>query len=840
MKVPLNWLRDYINLEMPVAELVERLTVAGLEVVSARLFGLPKPDGLRVKLEEPGPVWDREKIVIARVRSVDKHPNADKLKIVSLDYGKAEAKKVVTGAPNLAVGDEGQIVVLGLTGSVLFDGHAEPKQLMELKPTELRGIPSDSMVCSAFELGIHDDHEGIILFEEDAPVGSPLMDYLGDVTLEIDVLPNMARCLALLGIAREVAALTGQSVKLPATEYPTTPGPIEEWVHVVITEANLCARYAAIVLRDVVIKPSPSWMQYRLTYAGMRPISNIVDITNYVMLEYGQPLHAFDYDILVKRAGGQTPTITIRPAQSGEKLVTLDKVERALSPEQLVIADTAGPIALAGVMGGLETEVTERTRNILLESANFDPVSIRKTARHFDLPSEASRRFSRGIHPELVEPAGRRATQLMHQYANGQVIEGLVDVFPQRLPPQSITLRATTIRRLLGIELPGAEIERILTGLDFQVRATDAGIWHVTPPPSRVDLQAGEADLVEELARIHGYDRLPTTLLADELPPQRGNPALDQEERVRDLLADLGLQEFITYGLTTPETEQQLGIPLGEYLGLRNPLTADRSVLRQQLLPSLLEVVAENLKHTSTITCFEIGPVFHVQSGQKLPKELSRLAMVLTGRRHPAAWDDPLEGASNGVAALDFFDMKGILEELLEALSVLQRVYVLRRDVPFLHPGKAAELCCQDQAIGVLGELHPKVTHEFGLGERRVIVAELDLNTLLVAEPPRQTYRPIGRFQPALRDIAVIVDQDLPAERVLATIQAAGGALLREAQLFDVYQGSHIPERKKSLAYALTYQAPDHTLNEKEVHKVHEAIEARLKKELSAQIRGKE
>jgi phenylalanyl-tRNA synthetase beta chain len=408
MKVPLNWLREYVALPTSVPDLIERLTIAGLEVGSVRLYGLPKPDGLRTKVEEPGPEWERDRVVTAQILGVEKHPNADKLKLVQLDYGTGTPKQVVTGAPNISVGDQGQKVVLGLTGCRFFDGHVQPKQIAELRPTQLRGVPSDSMVMSNFELGISDEHEGIILLDPEAPVGKPLVDYIGDTVFEIDILPNMARCLGMVNIAREVAALTGSSARIPEPQPKLSPDSVVGKVKIQIDDPNRCGRYSAILIQNVKIGRSPDWLVRRLQYSGIRNISNVVDITNYVMLEHGQPLHAFDYDLLVKRAGGKAPTIIVRPAREGEILKTLDGMDRKLSPENLVIADEVGAIALAGVMGGAETEVNDQTQNILLEAANFDYVSIRRTARQFDLFSEASTRFSRGIHTEVVKTAATR------------------------------------------------------------------------------------------------------------------------------------------------------------------------------------------------------------------------------------------------------------------------------------------------------------------------------------------------------------------------------------------------------------------------------------------------
>jgi phenylalanyl-tRNA synthetase beta chain len=837
MKVPLNWLREYVSLTVSVPALVERLTIAGLEVASVRLFGLPTPEGLRVKQEERGPVWDRDKVVTARVLSVEKHPNADKLKLVQLDYAAGAPKQVVTGAPNIALGDKGQKVVLGLSGCSYFDGHVAPKAIKELKPSVLRGVPSDAMVMSTFELGIDEEHEGIILLEDDAPVGKPLVDFMGDVVLEIDVLPNMARCLSLIGVAREVAALTGQTASIKNPEVAHSDVPCQGQVNVEIADAKLCARYAAMLIRNVSIKPSPGWMQRRLAYAGMRPKNNnIVDITNYVMLEYGQPLHAFDYDVLVKRAGGNAPTIIVRPAKTGEKLKTLDGAERELTPENLIIADTAGPIALAGVMGGTETEVHAGTRNVLLEAANFDFVSIRRTSKQFTLFSEASTRFSRGIHPEVVKPAALRAAQLMQHHSGGEVLSGMVERYPAPLPVQTIALKKSEIKRLLGIEFADAEVERVLQALDFTVVKDGSSGWKVNVPPYRIDIQAGQADLIEELARVHGYDRLPSTLLSGELPPQRANRPLVLEERVKDVLIASGLQEVITYSLTAPEREAPLGIA-GQYVEVLNPISADRKVMRRSVLAGVLEVAKHNLLSTDMVRLFEVGPVYVPVAGEKLPAEPRRLAVVLTGRRKLPAWDDALGAKPE---AIDFFDLKGVVEALTGDLHLPSPTYAPAPDASFLHPGRAARLQVAGQSVGCFGEMHPKVAQALGLGERAILVADLDLEALLAQVPDRFPYVPVPRFPAALRDIAVIVEEAIANERITAEMQAAGGSLLGGVRLFDLYRGEPIPAGHKSLAFALTYQADDRTLSDKEIEKAHKKIEDRLRHVLKAKIRGKD
>jgi len=839
MKVPLNWLREYVDLSgIGVPELVERLTFAGLEVAAVRCIGVPVPPGLRAKAAEPGPVWAADKVVVGRVVKVEKHPNADKLKLVTAEYGAATPKVVVTGAPNVNFGDSGYKVILGLTGTIHWDGHATPKKLSELKPTKLRGVPSDAMVMSEFELGISDEHEGVIILGEDeAPApGTPAADFMGDVVLEIDVLPNMARCLSMIGVAREVAALFGRELKLPPHVVQAAGPAIEGKVLVQIEDAKLSARYAAALLRDVTVKPAPAWMQQRLTYAGMRPINNVVDVTNYVMLEWGQPLHAFDYDKLLSRAGGKAPTITVRPARAGEVLTTLDNLKRELTADNLVIADTAGPVAIAGVMGGADTEVSAATKNILLESANFDFVSIRRTMKALNLPSEASVRFSKGIHPETVRPAAERAAELMRLHGGATIYQGLVDCYPAPLQPQVITLVMAEVRRQLGMDFPIAEVTRILRALQFAVEPAGADALRVTTPPHRLDIQAGSADLIEELARVHGYDRLPATLLADQLPEQHANRPLEFEERLRDILVNCGLQEVITYALTEPERDAPVGLGEGKYVELLNPISNERRVMRHSVLGGVLEAAIANLRHSDDVRLFEIGSAYLGKDGQKLPDEPRRLALVLTGRRQPEFWGD---GATAEGKPLDFFDIKGVVEALAGDLH-LPEVAFRTTSAAYLHPGRSAELAVGGRSVGAFGQLHPRHADRLGLGTRLVLASELDLDALLAALPPRYAYRPVPRFPAALRDVAVIVDESVTAERLAAEIRTAGGDLLRDLRLFDLYRGESIATGKKSLAYALAYQAEDRTLTDSEVDKAHRKIEDRLRHVLKAVIRGKE
>ena len=711
MLVPLTWLKDYVDLPANPADLVERLTLAGLESSGVNVFGMPVPAGLRVKPEDQTPVWDRDKLIVAKVLKIEKHPNADKLKLVELDYGAMEPKTVVTGAPNIAPGQSGMKVVLGLRGSTYYrEGKDGKKGLATLEPKELRGVPNDAMCMSNFELGVADDREGIIILDDADPApGTPLQDLLGEIVVELDVLPNMARCLSLLGIAREVAALTGAKTREPKPGAVTTKESIADKVAVKIENAKLCGRYSATLIANVTIGPAPGWMRRRLHYAGMRSISNVVDVTNYVMLETGQPLHAFDYDKLVARAGGKPPTIIVRAAKTGETLKTLDGQVRELTTDDLLIADTVGPIALAGVMGGFDTEVTEATKTILLESASFDFVSVRKTARKFNLFSEASGRFSRGVHPEIVAPAAARAADLLRQFGGGTVLAGTVDEYPAPIPPQKIELNRREIERVLGTSIPDAEVERVLTALQFTLAETPWG-WTVTVPQTRLDIQAGAADLIEELARVSGYDRLPERHFVGELPPQLGNRPLAIEEKIRDLLSDAGLTEAITYSLSGKEAEAKLGGST-EFVLLVNPLSPERAVLRRSLLPGLLEVVARNLQTVESVSLFELGPVFYPKANS-LPDEPRRLALAMTGRRTVAAWDD-VTGVSP--PAVDLFDMKGVVESLAVGLQLAKIEFRKAPPCSHLHPGRSSELLVNGTSLGSFGELHPTTASAFGL-----------------------------------------------------------------------------------------------------------------------------
>jgi len=827
MLVPIKWLKDYVDIVLPIEELAHRLTMAGLEVAA---------------IKKVGDWWTRDRLFVGQVLEVRPHPNADRLTIVVVDYGRDEPLAVVTGAPNLKVGDKGQKVVLALAGARLIDGHSQELRYITLRPASIRGVRSEGMVCSEKELGLSEEHEGIIILDPDAPVGVPAADYLGDVVLELEITPNLARCLSIIGVAREVAALTGGELHLPSPEMQAQGPPVEELVAIEIADPDLCPRYSATVIRGVRVGPSPYWMQHRLRLAGMRPINNIVDITNYVMLEWGQPLHAFDYDKLTRKDG--FPRIIVRRARPGECIVTLDGVERELDEEMLLITDEGGPIAIAGVMGGLETEVTEDTTNVLLESANFNFINNRRTSQLLKLPSEASARFGRGVDPELTVVAARRASELIRQLAGGVIAKGIADAYPLKPPTKVVEITPAEVERILGMKVSAERILKILESLDFSCQVSGSTI-RATVPSYRLDVSL-PADLIEEIARVIGYENIPTAMMREELPAQWRNEQLEFEEKVRDILVGCGLQEVITYSMvsgkhharllpgerpTTLEGERLPCIlPPERCLRLTNPLSPEREYMRTTLLGSLLEVVRDNLRFRDRVAVFEVGRVYLPREGELLPEEPHRLGIALTGPRYPLSWltSEPQE--------MDFFDLKGVVEELLAHLGVEEALFEPAQH-PTFHPGRTARLLIEGQDVGILGEVHPLVREAFDIPEQRVGLAELDLDRLMELTRAVRAFRPPSRFPAVVQDIAVVVDEDVPAYEVRQVILRAGGELLRQAVLFDVYRGDPIPPGKKSLAYSLAYQAPDRTLTDEEVGRIRARILEALTREVGGTLR---
>jgi phenylalanyl-tRNA synthetase beta chain len=841
MKVPISWLKDFVDIDLPLADLAHQLTMAGLEVEEITYVGLPMP-ATKPETRVTGIEWDPVKIVTAAVLEVMPHPNADRLVLCRLDDGE-QVHTVLTGAPNLypykGIGplEKPLKVAYAREGAHIFDGHQPGQVLTVLKRARIRGVDSYSMICSEKELGVSDEHEGVIILDDEAPVGVPLVDYMGDAVFEIALTPNIARDANILGVARETAAITGKAMRQPEYTYLAAGPAIEGKVSIVIDEPELNPRFVLGLIQDVKFGPSPYWVQRRLRLAGMRPINNIVDATNYAMLEVGEPLHAFDYDVLLERAGGKPPTIITRRARQGERLVTLDNVSRELDDFSVLVCDTAGALSIAGVMGGQESEVSEKTRNVLLEGAAWNFINVRRTVNSQKLPSEAAYRFSRGVHPAMAERGVSRGLELMRQWSGGLVCRGLVDNYP--LPPEDPVVEVTPaqVKRWLGIELSQAEIADILRRLEFGIQLQGGAVC-ATAPDHRLDIGEGiigVADLMEEIARVYGYERIPEKRLGDELPPQLDSSTLRKEEKLRELLVTLGLQEIVTYRMTSPDREQRLAMEAevdpANYVKIANPIASDRYVLRRSLLSSLLDVLENNTRTRESVLLFEIGPVFHARYADDLPQELPRLAIAIAGRREPPAWQE------SSAQTMDFYDLKGILEELFDGLKLDERRYI-PDEITAFHPGKSARIFLGEQDLGVIGEVHPLVRERYDLPEAPVLAADLDLQAIYDRIPERAAVDPVPAYPPVLEDLALIVSDEVPAEQVESLIRKLGGRTLSSLRLFDVYRGGQIGEGKKSLAYSLTYQSPERTLTDGEVLKIRERIIRELEKELGARLRS--
>ena len=813
MRVPLKWLADYVDIDLPPAELARRLTMAGLEAE---------------KIEQIGEAWD--KVFVGHVEAVVRHPDADRLVLATVESGEHRLT-VVTGAPNIRAG---QKVALALAGARLIDGHSDGRVWKTLKPGAIRGVRSEGMVCSEKELDLSEEHEGILVLPDDAPVGAPLAAYLGDTVIEFEITPNLVHAFSVQGIAREVGALTSRPLHPPAAaDLNAVPASAADFV--TIADPDLCARYIAVEIDGVCVGPSPEWLTQRLRHAGLRPISNLVDVTNYVMLEMGQPLHAFD------RAAVDSDRIVVRRARPGERMETLDHQQRDLTPEMLLIAGASEPVGIAGVMGGVDSEVSDATTRIILESANFNMTSIRHTARALRLRSDAASRFERGIDPNLAGPAAARAVELILGLCPGSRVVGYRDVYPEPVGPRSLTLPVSEFERLLGVRWEPAAIADALSRLGFapELSGSDAAAtMTVTIPTFRSDVTQA-ADVVEEAARVIGYDTLPETLPTGRTAPVRRDPRHLFARAARETLAASGLFEaipYVTVGAADLRrlrgTDDGLGFlhtaSVTDLLRLRNPLQSDRDLLRPTLLPALLDVAAANLKHETGVRLFEVGRAY-LPSGEELPNEQPLVAVVLAGRREPVS-----RFATDG--DLDYFDLKGVVETLLGRLGVVGW-HVARVEHPALHPGRAAEVRVGERRVGLLGEVRPDVAEAFGIEVPRVAVAELDLDALRAAASPVSGVKS-PRYLPVQQDFAVVVADETPAAAVEAALLGGAGALATGIALFDVYRGPQVGEGKKSLAYRVTFTAPDRALTDAELGRVRDRIAKVLGQRVKGELRA--
>ncbi len=804
MLVPLKWLGEFVDHGLSADELAAALTMGGLEVEGV----IERHQGL-------------DQVVVARVLKVEPHPNADRLSLVTVDAGD-QPQTVVCGAPNARVD---LVTALALPGAVLAGG-------LEVGQAKIRGVVSRGMLASPRELGVSDDHSGIAELPASLTPGTPIVEALGLETqvLEIGVTPNRGDALSLLGVARDVAALTGRPLTLPPDQPPETGEPIDTQAAVEIKAPEACGRYAARLVRSVTIGPSPLWMCDRLMACDLRPINNVVDITNYILMELGQPLHAFDFNRL---AGGR---IVVRHATPGEKFTTLDGTERQLSDQALLICDSQKPVALAGVMGGLNSEIADDTTEVLIESAFFDPLSIRRTSKRLGLSTESSYRFERTIDQDGCARAAHRAARLMAELAGGQVAPGVIDVHPRPFKPANITCSTRRISRYLGLELDRDQTMEPLVRLGLTVSpGQDDDSFTVRPPAFRPDLER-PVDISEEVARIYGFDHIPVRSPVAELaaPPRAADQRL--RGRVRDLMAAQGFDEAINYSFAHPADVDHLRLapddPLRRVVSLLNPLSVEQSVLRTSLLPGLLAAVRRNLGHrVPDVALFEVGRVFWSRPDEQLPREPMRMGAVTAGLAQPASW-------WAGEQPVSLAHARGAAEFLLEGLGLDSLQFAAPQDTPpYFQAGACLAVESSGRALGRLGEVHPRVRAAYDV-DRPVFYLEMDLDAVgqLSGRPP--VFKPLPRFPGITLDMAMAVDQAVPAGQVIAAAWDDAPDTLRDVSLFDVYQGKPLAKDQKSLGLRFTYRDDQRTLTEQEVLPDFEARVATLLKRFGGQRRA--
>lgn len=811
MQISFNWLKEYVDIEISVTELQERMTKAGVTVEHVE----PTNKGI-------------EKVVTAKVLEKIKHPDAEKLSVCQVTTDGETTMQVVCGAPNVAAG---QIVAFALPGAHLPEG-------VKIKKAKLRGVESNGMICSSKELGIDpekippEQKEGIVVLPEDTPLGVSITEIMGldDYILELDLTPNRSDCLSVLNVAREIGALLNKPVRIPALEITENDEDIHNLAQVEIKAPELCHRYCAKMVKGVKIQPSPFWLQHRLQCAGVRPINNIVDVTNYILMELGQPLHAFDYHEI---AGHK---ITVRTAQKGEKITTLDGNERQLADDMLLICDDERPVAVAGVMGGENTEVTDQTTDVFIEAAYFQPTTVRRTSTRLGLRSESSIRFEKGINMETVAYAANRAAQLMQALGGGVIVGGMIDNYPTVHEPVMVDLTLSRVNQVLGTDIADGEIKAILRSLNFEITRESADAITVKVPPYRPDVSIAE-DLIEEVTRIHGYDAIPDTLPFGS--SSQGH--LTEGQKIRDAIiakmAGLGLNEVVNYSFINKNNDEKLGYPADDIrrnsVPILNPLSEEQGHMRTSILPGLLNTMLSNINHRNdNLALFELGKIFLLQGeleAKTLADERWTLGIALHGK-NAATWQQAgLE--------YDFYYLKGLIEALLADLKIKDVVFVPCHDNSIYHPGRCAHLLLDEQVAGVFGELHPQIADNYGL-KGRSYVAEINVDVLIKHGTGTIAAQSLPKFPAVSRDLAIVIDEKITSYDLKRCIIKAGGQLLKDVAIFDVYQGDQISTGQKSVAFALLFQAEDRTLTDEEVNTVYEKICAALNEEYQGTLRA--
>ena len=802
MLVSLKWLEDYIDLELSAEELADRLTMAGLEVDEIQTLA-PKFSG----------------VVVAKILSVRPHPNADKLSLCDVTDG-VETYPIVCGAKNIHAGD---VVPLAKAGAVIPGGYT-------IKSTTLRGEKSEGMLCSEAELEIGDDASGILQMPADMALGRPLQEALdlGDTVLDIGITPNRSDCLSMIGIAREAAALTGKKMKMPDVKVRESAQDVSLLSSVTIEDADLCPRYTARLIQNVTIGGTPVWMKTRLEAAGLRAINNVVDVTNFVMLEMGQPLHAFDFRFL------EEGRIVVRKSKPGEEFISLDEKSRLLPENTLLICDGKKPVAIAGIMGGLNSEVKEDTRTILLESAYFNPASIRRSSRRLGMPTDAAFRFERGIDPEGVVRALDRAAQLIAELSGGEVCRNYLDEYPAKIKAvENIPLRMDRVRQVIGARVPAREAVRILKSIGMALRREGKGAYRVTPPSFRVDIER-EIDLIEEIARLYGYHLVPSTLPSVSVSETETIPRLALEERVRRLLTGSGYSEIINYSFSSPDSAEALGLsPEDErrrFVVIKNPLTEDQSIMRTTLAYGLLETLKKNLHNASfNLKLFEIGRTFFKRHDGELPEEKNILAALAAGKAADDLWGSKV--------SVDFYDLKGSLENIFQDLKLDSCRCRTETSEPFLHPGQSCGVYIGDVRVGFLGKAHPEVLKKMDIRSDAYLF-EINLDLLGKQTGRRIRYRELSKFPAVQRDVAFVVPESMESEKMLEIVLSQHEDLLENVSIFDIYSGKGLEERTKSLGLRFSYRALDRTLTDAEINSIHNRIVQNTVQQTGAKIRA--
>lgn len=801
MIISYNWLKEFVEVDLAPADLSAMLTMLGLEVerMEERFSGL-------------------DSLVVAQVQEKAQHPNADKLSLCKVNNG-TEILDVVCGAQNFRVGDK---VALAQIGTVLPGDF-------KIKKSKIRGEESCGMLCSERELGLSDESAGIMILPADLTLGTPLFEALGmkDVIFEIGLTPNRADCLSVIGIAREVAAKLGKKIHYPKVHITESGNEIANVASVTIEDADLCPRYAARYISGCTIGPSPAWMVQRLNSVGMRSINNVVDVTNYVLMEFGHPLHAFDHDQLVEGR------IVVRRAGEGEKFTTLDDQERELTGDDLTIRDGSRAVALAGIMGGQNSEISPSTANILLESAWFNPSAIRKTGKRLGIHSESSHRFERGADIDAVPRALDRAAALIAELAGGKVARGVIDVYPVRIEPRTITLRLARAEQILGVTMTFEEVSDILQRLECEIAAGEPGVLAVTVPSYRVDLER-EIDLVEELARMYGYNNIPVTMPIARVMSDRPQPRQRLEKSVRDLMVSCGFNEVVNFSFSSKGMCEKLLLADADIratqVRLLNPLIEEHAVMRTSLLPGLLETAARNASfRVFDIRIFELRRVYLVKPEHEYPAEPLVLGGLLSGLRNCEGWNQEK-------AQVDFYDAKGVVENLLESLQVDKVTFEARDIEPFYHPGKACSIYCANERVGSVGEVHPSVQEQFGL-EKHLLYLELDIERLVHFIKGSITAKAPSKYPDACRDVAMLLSDEITAAAITDCVNSLKVKELEDIFIFDVYAGEHIPKGQRSIAIRLRYRLADRTLTDDEVSALHQRVVSALVNKLGVTIR---